>query len=106
MSPRRSRQLLEALQQRLSDVGIQSFFSAADDHILLDVHAASETVTVQVAEPDEGRGVLCVARPGRRVPQGASGPDAGVAAGLCDATGNKRGHDPHGALNSAPVAPS
>jgi hypothetical protein len=55
MSPGRSRQLLEALQQQLSDAGIESFFSAADDHILLDVYAASESVTVQVAEPDEGR---------------------------------------------------
>jgi hypothetical protein len=55
MSSMRSRQLLEALQQRLLDAGIQSFFSAADDHILLDVYAGSGTVTVQVAEPDEGR---------------------------------------------------
>jgi hypothetical protein len=55
MSSRRSRQLLEELQQRMLDVGIQSFFSAADDHILLDVYAASEPVTMQVAEPDEGR---------------------------------------------------
>ena len=44
----RSRQLLEGLQEGLSRVGIHSYFSATDNHILLGVHAGRDVITVQV----------------------------------------------------------
>jgi hypothetical protein len=50
----KSRQMLEALQQRLRERNISSFFPA-DDHVFLGVYAGGESVDVQVADPDKGR---------------------------------------------------
>ena len=72
-----SKQMLEALQDRLADVGMDAFFSSGNNHILLDVYCGPALVTVGVASTGSSQESFAWTDPGGRFHQ--ESPDGTLA---------------------------